>query len=136
MYLWSDTTKTLFAIILINTIAYGIVKVSVIAFYKRLFSVGGFKFYANALTAIVTAWTLAGLLGTLFAARPLSNFWLGNFAINWGIFNTAMAALDLLLDVVILLLPLIAIRELQVSFHQKISIMGLFWLGFMYASTV
>ena len=112
-----------------DTFAFGAVKIAVILFYKRIFSVGHFKFWANLLMGVIAVWTLAGWLGIICAAQPISNFWLGQFSINWGIFNMVMAVLDLLLDIVTLLLPFIAIRELQVTRNQKLSIIGLFWLG-------
>jgi hypothetical protein len=42
-----------------------------------------------------------------------------------------MAVLDLLFDIAVLALPLPVIGTLQMDFQRKISVMGLFALGFM-----
>ena len=121
----------LYGTIILDYFVFGVIKVSVIFFYKRLFSVGRFSLWANILLLTVIAWTVAGILAQAFSANPVSNFFLGDFSINWGALNIAMAVLDLVFDTLVLLLPLIAISELQVSRQQKISIVGLFWLGFI-----
>lgn len=66
-----------------------------------------------------------------FASMPITLFWQNVFTINWGALNIVMAVLDLFFDIVILLLPLVAIYQLQVSRAQKLSIVALFWLGFV-----
>lgn len=40
-----------------------------------------------------------------------------------------MAVLDLVLDVLTLLLPLLVIKNLHLSTKKKISVLAIFWLG-------
>lgn len=48
---------------------------------------------------------------------------------NYGAFLTAFTAMDIVLDLIILCLPLPVIRSLQMDFRRKMSLLGIFWLG-------
>jgi hypothetical protein len=121
--------KVVYATIILDYVAYCIIKISVIQFYKRIFTMGGLIKWANILIILVTAWTVGGTLAHAFASTPVSNFWVGKFTIDWPKLNYIMAALDVLFDIAVLLLPLIPIKELKVSRKKKFSLIGLFWLG-------
>ena len=66
-------------------------------------------------------------------AWPTSNFWnhRGQTNIDFGAWAISMAALDVVLDVLVLTLPLPVIRGLKISFRKKISVMAIFWLGLL-----
>ena len=90
---------------------------------------GNLTLWANILIGLITAWTIAGTLAHALASTPVSNFWMGQFTINWPVLNYTMAAINVFFDITILLLPVIPIRDLKVSRKKKWGIMGMFWLG-------
>ena len=49
--------------------------------------------------------------------------------LNYAAFNEAMAILDLVFDIAILLLPLPVIRNIQIDNKRKYHIVGIFALG-------
>lgn len=72
----------------------------------------------------------------MFSATPVSNFWdeFGHTTLNLGVWSIAMASLDIALDIVVLCLPLPMIRNLKISTRRKLSLLGIFWLGLLYAA--
>lgn len=79
--------------------------------------------------------------GQIFSGKPVDSWW--NFGadpeplldfkptINYQIFSAAMAAIDIGLDVFTLLLPVPVIKALHVSTARKVSLLGIFALGFL-----
>ena len=66
-------------------------------------------------------------------STPIASYWTdyAHVNINFGAFAIAMNVLDLAFDLVILALPIPMIRRLQISPKRKISLMGVFGLGFL-----
>ena len=48
---------------------------------------------------------------------------------NWSAFGIAMAAINLVLDLATLCMPLFVISTLHMSFKKKAAVVGLIWLG-------
>jgi hypothetical protein len=73
----------------------------------------------------------------VFSAWPISNWWtLGkSYTINYGAFITSFAAIDLVLDVVILCLPVPVVRQLQIKTSKKFLITGIFWMGVLVSAS-
>ncbi|KAF2705433.1 hypothetical protein K504DRAFT_460186 [Pleomassaria siparia CBS 279.74] len=129
---YTNYQKHLYFGVIIAHLSYGFVKLSVLQFYKRIFTTLAFRLWANAMFAFVCLFMLSATITQIFSAWPISNWWtLGkNYTINYGAFITSFAAIDLLLDVIILSMPLPVIRNLHVTTRKKILIMGIFWMGF------
>lgn len=68
-----------------------------------------------------------------FSAWPISDFWnlQGKMNLDFGVWATTMAALDVLFDLLVLCLPLPVIAHLQITTKRKISLIGMFWLGLL-----
>jgi len=109
----------------------GLVKLSVVCFYKRIFITPRFHLIANIVMVFDILWLVAAFLTQLFSAWPISQWWTfgGHRDMNYGAFITAFAAMDIFLDIVTLCLPIPAIRKLQMSRTRKFQLMGIFWLG-------
>ena len=100
-------------------IAYGLIKLSIITFYRRLFVVNRgtiFDIMTKVGEVIVILWTMAFILMLIFSCR--TDFWA-----NWGsvliqlqhcpiTFTCAygMAISDLILDIIVILMPLPRVR--------------------------
>ncbi|KAL5117423.1 hypothetical protein ACEQ8H_004739 [Pleosporales sp. CAS-2024a] len=124
--------KHLYVGVIVAHLSYGLAKLSVLQFYKRIFLIPRFQMSANITIAFVAAFMLTATLVQVFSAWPISNWWtLGkSYSINYGAFITSFAAIDLVLDVIILCLPVPVIRHLQINTHKKFLVIGIFWMGF------
>ena len=61
----TDVAKFLYADIVLSHFTYGIIKISVILFYKRIFAVVWFRKLANVALIVVGSWTVAAVLVSL-----------------------------------------------------------------------
>jgi hypothetical protein len=125
----------------------------VVLFYKRIFSTRTFKTVANVVMSVVGAFMvssffvsrrsqrpeffrLTSLQAVLFCARDVSTFWTtpafldgSQYVINLSAIITAFAAIDILLDLVILVMPLPMIKSMQLSTRKKFFVAGILLLG-------
>ena len=142
-------SQFIYADMILDHLTYGLIKISAVLFYKRIFTIASFRRVANIALIIIACWTIAAVLvcrpllfeglwlillqSAMFLAWPISNFWnqAGNTNLDLGAWVIAMAASDVALDLTTLCLPLPIIRSLQISTRRKISLLGIFWLGFL-----
>ncbi|KAF2788807.1 hypothetical protein K505DRAFT_420871 [Melanomma pulvis-pyrius CBS 109.77] len=129
---YTNYQKHLYFGVIIAHLSYGFVKLSVLHFYKRIFTTQTFRLWVNVMFVVVCLFMIVATITQIFSAWPISNWWtLGkNYTINYGAFLTSFAAIDLFLDVIILCMPLPVIRKLHVKTRKKFLIMGIFWMGF------
>ncbi|TGO70129.1 hypothetical protein BOTNAR_0003g00220 [Botryotinia narcissicola] len=115
----------------LSKLSCGIVKCSVLMFYKRIFATSKFHLAANITLVAVSLWILASFFTQIFSAWPVSDWWTfgKSFDMNYGAMVTSFAAMDIFLDVLILCLPLPVIKHLQMTRTRKFQIVGIFWLG-------
>jgi len=113
--------------------ALGLVKISILLFYKRIFRVlKAFHMACNFMITIIVLWVLTTIIIQLTMARPISGVWdlSGNFlVINYNAASLATAGISIGLDLITLCLPLFVIHRLQMKKKQKILIGCVFWLG-------
>ncbi|KAI1163885.1 hypothetical protein F5B18DRAFT_651209 [Nemania serpens] len=129
---YTNYQKHLYFGVIIAHLSYGFVKLAVLQFYKRIFTTPSFILCANITLVVVLLFMLAATFTQIFSAWPISNWWtLGKtYTLNYGAFLTSFAAIDLVLDIVILCLPFPVIRNLQVDRNKKFLLLGVFSLGF------
>ena len=106
------------------------VKVSVVLFYKSVFTTPGFKRAANATLVILSAWVIAIFFVTTFQDKPISRNWgtVGT-TIDFVTFYVVEIATDIALDLSILCMPLPWVSRLHISTRKKWLLSGIFWLG-------
>jgi hypothetical protein len=134
---YQNFRKILFVDEMVVDFILGLVKLSVLFFYKRIFTTAAtFRLAANIMIAVVIAWMITAFFGLLFSSHGVSTFWttppqldLTEYNINLSAFNNAMSAIDIVLDVVILSLPIPVIKRLHMVGGRKLSLMGVFSLG-------
>ena len=72
---------------------------------------------------------------TLFlVSRPISNFWntmMVDVDYDIAAFLVALAALDIVVDIWTLCLPLPVIKNLHMGTRRKFQVVGAFWLGLL-----
>ena len=107
---------------------------SVLFFYRGVFSTRRFRLATHITFAVLVAWLIAFFFVTLFQDNPISRNWgtVGT-TINWRIFYIVEVATDLALDLFILCMPLPVIGRLHISRRKKWLLSGVFWLGAVYA---
>ncbi|KAH7316783.1 hypothetical protein B0I35DRAFT_512661 [Stachybotrys elegans] len=118
--------------VIIAHLSYGFVKLAILQFYKRIFSIESFILSANITIVVVILFMISATITQIFSAWPIPDWWtLGaTYTINYGAFLTAFAAIDLALDIVILCLPIPVVRSLHVTRNKKFLLVGIFWMGF------
>lgn len=131
--------KVDFAMIVIEKIAFGTIKLSLLFFYRRIFGVWpSFRWLNIWLVGFVVAWTLSFAFADLFLCES-------HIELQWALDQTrarhgcgdkgalliAFAATSILTDVLVLGLPLLYIRRLQMSKNKKFASSVVFFLGTM-----
>jgi len=129
--------KTLLTSLLLTHPVFGLIKMSAILFYKRIFAIRRFNLVANGAFLLVLAWTIIAFFGFLFSAKGVSSYWTTQpqfenteYNFNFTTFLTAMNSIDIVLDVLILCLPLPMVWDLQMTLGRKVVVSCLFLLGF------
>jgi hypothetical protein len=100
----------------------------------RIFCVRPFRIAAYTTTGLAIVWAVATILMILTICRPLPKFWnpempgkCGNLVSTLIVFG----ALDVVLDVVILVLPIPMVYQLQMPFANKIGLAAIFAMGLL-----
>ncbi|KAI1503409.1 hypothetical protein F5X99DRAFT_375153 [Biscogniauxia marginata] len=127
--------KTKYAYQLLGTIGLWVIKLSVLLFYRRIFSISAFRTANNVFLGLTVAWGIAFTLVVAFQCLPVSNIWnkfeieYGNSCIQVQPFYLALAISDVLLDVSICIMPIQHVRRLQMPLRQRIAVASIFLLG-------
>lgn len=114
------------------------IKISILLFYRRIFSTANFRLRLLLVGCAVVTWWFAGTLSTIVSCIPVHRLWVGpsagGYCFNFNIFWMAMGAVEVVIDTVILVLPVGMVLELQLPRRQKILLGGIFLLGGLYVS--
>ncbi|KAJ5650186.1 uncharacterized protein N7484_003909 [Penicillium longicatenatum] len=109
-----------------------LVKISILCFYHRIFSVASFRRINYGVGIFCLVWFVAAFIGDLLYCIPIRHFWdptVAGHCFNFPSYFLAMELIDILLDVTIIVLPLRTISSLQLSFRKKVALLGVFLLG-------
>lgn len=108
------------------------IKISIICFYRRVFTIPIFQHVSLALNCLIGSWGTAIFIACALQCRPLRGYWDKSvdaqcfdgqkFIIVNQIFNVIM-------DFVILALPIPMIWGLHRSWHDKLALNGVFGVG-------
>ncbi len=109
-------------------------KVSILLLYLRIFVTPGFKIAVKCVLAFIIAlfivsWTVIWLLCT-----PLAHYWdptVPGKCINEYVYYLFGTALNVAIDLAILILPMPVIWSLQMPRKQQLWVSGIFALGFL-----
>ncbi|KAL8665200.1 MAG: hypothetical protein Q9202_002422 [Teloschistes flavicans] len=113
-------------------VAITLIKISILLFYRRIFTNSQFRRRTEIVGALVIAWLFFNNLMAAFQCNPIRKAWLPltpgkcmpplNLIVGLQAGNTA-------LDIIILALPVYAVSQLQMSLAKKISVLAIFLLG-------
>ncbi|KAI1151046.1 hypothetical protein F4825DRAFT_477484 [Nemania diffusa] len=125
--------KTKFAVNILSVVGFGLVKSSILLFYKSIFStVRSFRWTVNVMLGVVAAWTIAYFFSNLFTCYPITALvesFYGNKCINAVPMWLSVVATDLIVDVVILTIPIPMVLRLQLPLKERLGVLGMLLLG-------
>ena len=114
-------------------LAVGLVKLSILCLYGRLFSVGRYPVKIKVFIVLTLAWLLSFVFATFFQVWPLRCNWVDcTPTTNYTVMYVCSSVTDVLLDIAILCIPTSYIRTLNIKKSQKIGLVGIFGLGILY----
>ncbi|OTA81659.1 hypothetical protein M434DRAFT_401328 [Hypoxylon sp. CO27-5] len=127
--------KTKYTYQLLGTAGLWVIKLSVLFFYRRIFSVRISRIANNVLIGLTMFWGLAFTLTVAFQCTPVSTLW-DKFEIEYGDscievqpFYLSIAVSDLILDLIIFIAPIPHVYHLQMPMRQKLAVGSIFLLG-------
>lgn len=127
--------KNEYAFQIIEKLAFGTVKLSILFLYRRIFVGRIFNIASWAMIAIVSAWSFSFFIATICECNPPSTVWSPNRkAFLTNCIKTVEMLLgfawsDVFTDVLILALPIPMVLRLQLTMRRKIALLGVFLLG-------
>ena len=120
------------------TLDFGLIKLSVLLLYRRLFLGRIFGFYSLAMCILIVLWSFAFFFATAFqCGTRISAWWTSVKTIDQYCDKTAVLELgfgisDVITDLMVLMIPLPIIWKLHMSNSNKAALSGIFLLGFLY----
>jgi len=127
--------KIVFAQIVFEKPTFGIIKLSVLFFFRRIFTLAKFRKMNNWLIVLIVAWTIAFLFVDLFqCGSQIDANWDKSIkaqahCINEFAMLLAFAVTEVITDMLILWTPYPQIRNLQLPKREKWALAGIFLLG-------
>lgn len=113
-------------------------KLSVLAYYWRIFPTKTMKKYIWILTAVCAIWFVGVLIGNLVECQPISFFWNKLSAPGTGIchfrvevYLIIVAAPNIIIDTLTIILPVYEVWQLQLERWKRIAVSGIFVVGGM-----
>ncbi|KAL3449033.1 hypothetical protein BJX65DRAFT_54514 [Aspergillus insuetus] len=131
-----ETMKNFYKIFLANEFTYFIlspaIKISIVCFYRRVFTVKPFQWASFAINTLIAAWGAAIFLACALQCRPLKSYWdhtIPGTCFDSNKFIIVNQAFNVIMDFVILALPIPMIWNLQRAWQDKLALNGVFALG-------
>lgn len=115
--------------------ALGISKISILFFYLRVFPARSFRMLTYSIMGLSLAYTIAFFFATLFQCTPISQAWTQWDGLHAGTCNNIhlqgwiAAAINIFLDIVVMVLPLKHLAGLQMNMTKKVMVMSMFSVG-------
>lgn len=132
-----DTSKLAGISQLLTIVALGILKMSVVMLYRRIFVGQSFRMISLIVSIMIVAWTVSFLFATIFeCGRDLGLLWksLKTFKQNCGKYKYIQlghAGSDVITDLIVLALPLPSIWTLRLSGARRFALSFIFLLGLL-----
>ncbi|RAH83220.1 hypothetical protein BO86DRAFT_388091 [Aspergillus japonicus CBS 114.51] len=129
--------KLLMAFECVYCTTVGIIKVSILLMYARIFPTRNFRLAAIILGGIAVGWVLAIICVSVFQCDPIAKAWnptLPGSCINLKGSFIGNAVPNIVTDVAILSLPVHVVWGLHASLTHRLSVITVFLLGSLYVS--
>ncbi|KAI4117834.1 MAG: hypothetical protein LQ345_002020 [Seirophora villosa] len=118
-----------------TTLNCGVVKISILFFYRRLFPVRPFKIASGIMLAVVASWAISFTSAMVAQCSPPYHFWTEfekdypQHCIQVQVMYLGLAYSDLILDVLVLALPIPTVASLHLPWKTKIKVLDVLMLG-------
>ncbi|KAH7413886.1 hypothetical protein DE146DRAFT_750076 [Phaeosphaeria sp. MPI-PUGE-AT-0046c] len=133
-----DNVEYMWIVVILGILSIGLIKLSVLLLYRRLFNVSRiFNIYSAVLIALTVFWTVGFLAANIFqcGTYPAAAWTSGKMLIKYcddiSMATTSRAITNAVMDLLIVVSPLPIIWQMRMSLTQKIQVTGIFALGFM-----
>ncbi|KAK8032672.1 hypothetical protein PG990_002406, partial [Apiospora arundinis] len=125
--------KLVTVVVIFWSLSLGLTKLSILALYTNMFSIGSFVLITQACAVFVVIWAMILFVGAFTICTPV--------AFNWDKFNTVgtcgdirmlwavTGGLNIFFDLVVMLLPMPYIYGLSLQMYKKIGLMVTFGIG-------
>ncbi|KAF2264402.1 hypothetical protein CC78DRAFT_616826 [Lojkania enalia] len=109
----------------------GLTKTAILMQYQRVFATRKFQIWCWSFITIIVGYTIATVLACIFVCTPIPRFWTGQpgYCINELASWFANAAINIVTDLMIVILPIPVIKNLNLPKKQKRLLMGVFAFG-------
>ncbi|KAF2036556.1 hypothetical protein EK21DRAFT_83513 [Setomelanomma holmii] len=123
--------KAFWASLIVYYLSLGLTKGSIVLQYLRVFTTKKFQISAWVIMGVVVTYTLWTVFSSIFACRPIRAFWTREKAscINQFAMWFTNAAINIVTDFAIIILPIPVIRSLNLGRRQKIALISIFAVG-------
>lgn len=127
--------KIEFSYFLVLTLTLGMIKMSVLLMYRRLFLGTLFSRYSLLMCVVIVLFSLSFFFAFAFQCRTnIQNWWtsvetIERYCDNTGAIDFGFVIADVLTDIMILVIPIPIVWRLQLSTPQRIGLIGIFLLG-------
>jgi ABC-type Na+ efflux pump permease subunit len=123
--------KAFWASLIVYYLSLGLTKAAILLQYQRIFTARKFTIASWSIMAVVVVYTIWTVFGSIFACVPARAFWTREPAkcIDQFAMWFTNAAINILTDFAIILLPMPVIRSLNLARRQKQALLGIFAIG-------
>ena len=133
----SKILRLSFSFEILYTVTSGLVKYSILLFYRRLFPQRSVRIALWTIGAIVLSWQVASLFAFFLQCTPLSKAW--DFTAPGTCIDVSKvwignAVTNIITDLILIALPMPLIWNLHISKTQKVALTGVFLTGALLVS--
>lgn len=113
-------------------------QLSILAFYLRVFPYDRFHKVAIGLMVFAACFGISNAMTMIFQCSPVSFLWHGwtgevsGHCININLFSWIRASLEIAMDISIISLPIPSLLRLNLSWNNKIQVLMMFSVGFLW----
>lgn len=131
----SEQYQCFYIFIPLYNIDLTIVKLSALFQFLRFFTTRGLRITAWSLIAIVSSYGIAVLVASLCSCLPVQSFWiqdLPGMCIEFEPFWYFNSSFNVVTDFAVVALPLYVLKDLHLPRRQKLAVIGVFAVGFLW----
>lgn len=124
--------KIVYATSPFNAVSLTIIKLSILAFYHKVFAVAWFRKLVWAVAGLSVAWGLLTLIGFLNLCTPPHRLWdpmVDGTCIDIVKFSYGFTVIAMVVDFIIVVLPAPLVFKLKTSLGRRLALVAVFSLG-------
>ena len=126
--------QVVYALEIIRPITITCIKISILLFYRRIFTTPTFLKVTVIMGAITILWCVGTVLAAVFECMPIHKAWYQNIpgtCIKRTQYYYGLQVPNIVTELIILVMPLSIIRRLQMPRSERLLVSGVFMVGGM-----